>query len=122
MKSTSVAVTNATASTRQNSIDEIEEWDFNPPPWPARFMVYAVQNEASNLRITVTAGGENHSFRDFIPFDTNNALSRRDHLVAEGVAMPGQRIRIGFEETGGTGTGDAQIRLELMPIAARRGR
>ncbi len=110
------AVTNLAANNVTPSDATVANSRFNPVQQTSRVSVYAVCNAVNSANISVSLGSEVHADDVPIPFDTNVSLSTRDHLVATGVALRGQKITVGYRETAGVATTDLQGLVVIEPL------
>lgn len=116
-KSIPFSVTNLTANSVTIADTEVANSRYNPPKRTSRFSVYACANATPAARISVSAGAEGHADDVPFPYDANLALSTRDHLVASGVVLQGEKVTVGYRETAGAGTVDIVGLVVLEPIA-----
>lgn len=87
---------------------------FNSFADPVMVSLYAVATADGIEILNFQLGDQIHSQGFRLPIAA--AVSMRDHLVAQGVILPGQRMGISYRETaGGTPTFRANIVLEELP-------
>lgn len=80
-----------------NQLTAVNESTFNPVQQTSRVSVYAT-GSAAGLNLRLTLGADLHAEDIALQAAT---LSTRDHLVATGVALRGQKITVGTRNTTG---------------------
>lgn len=64
---------------------------------PTEVSVYAAANSADIVLTNFQIGAEVHAKDLTLPVAT--AVSMRDHLIAQGIAMPGSRLGVAYQNT-----------------------
>lgn len=101
------------ANATVNQLTNVNDSTFNPLQQTSRVSLYAFTT-ATGLTMRLTLGSDVHAENAQVPFGTG-ALSTRDHLVATGIALRGQKITAGSSNsTGGALTLQYQIVIEPL--------
>jgi hypothetical protein len=94
--------------------NDLANHPFNSFADPAMVSIYAAATAADIEILAFQLGDQIHSQNFRLPIAA--AVSMRDHLVAQGVILPGQRMALSYRNTGaGTPTLNANIVIEELP-------
>lgn len=89
---------------------------YNPVERTSRVSFYCAQSAAGGFQVSFSLGADSHAENVEPPVSANAAVSTRDHLIGQGIALAGQKITVSHREIAGVATGDIGGLLIIEPL------